>query len=61
MQALSMCILLENTSHTTLTSKVATIPEIKGSFQTLITFLGLAVSNSFCQTCGTCHFVLLQD
>jgi hypothetical protein len=42
-----MCILLENTSHTTLTSKVATIPKIKGCFQVLITFLRLAISNPF--------------
>jgi len=56
-----MCILLENILHATLTFKVAAILEIKGSFQALISFLGLAISNPFCQTCGTCHFVLLQD
>lgn len=33
-----MCILLENTLHTTLTPKVAAILEIKGSFQALMIF-----------------------
>lgn len=56
-----MCILFENISHTTLTFKEVAILKIKGFFQVLITFLGLAISNPFCQTCGTCHFVLLQD